>query len=45
MSLVIKQHIKTAIQFQSSIEQSLNQLSSIASEFEPSSQKRREMSL
>lgn len=45
IALVIKQRTKAAVEFQRSIEQSLNQLSSIASEFEPSSQKRRKMSL
>lgn len=45
IALVIKQRTEAAVEFQRSIEQSLNQLSSIASEFEPSSQKRRKMSL
>lgn len=44
-ALVIKQRTEAAIEFQRSIEQSLEQLSHISSEFEPSSQKRRKMSL
>lgn len=44
IALVIKQRTEAALEFQRSIEQSLNQLSSIASEFEPSSQKRRKIS-
>ncbi|EBY6260787.1 DUF4756 family protein [Salmonella enterica] len=44
-ALVIKQRTETAVEFQRSIEQSLEQLSHISSEFEPSSQKRRKMSL
>ena len=45
IALVIKQRTEAAIEFQRSIEQSLEQLSHISSEFEPSSQKRRKMSL
>ncbi|MLP09249.1 DUF4756 domain-containing protein [Salmonella enterica subsp. enterica] len=45
IALVIKQRTKAAVEFQRSIEQSLEQLSHISSEFEPSSQKRRKMSL
>ncbi|MEZ7799384.1 DUF4756 family protein [Citrobacter pasteurii] len=44
-ALVIKQRTEAAIEFQRSIEQSLEQLSHISSEFEPSSQKRRKISL
>ncbi|HHT0457651.1 hypothetical protein SB00094_02699 [Klebsiella variicola subsp. tropica] len=43
--LVLKQRTEAALMFQRSIEQSLEQLSHISSEFEPSSQKRRKMSL
>lgn len=42
-ALVIKQRTEAAVEFQRSIEQSLEQLSHISSEFEPSSQKRRKM--
>ncbi|EAO2033865.1 DUF4756 family protein [Salmonella enterica] len=45
IALVIKQRTEAAVEFQRSIEQSLEQLSHISSEFEPSSQKRRKMSL
>ena len=45
ISLVIKQRTEAAVEFQRSIEQSLEQLSHISSEFEPSSQKRKKMSL
>lgn len=45
VSLVIKQRTEAAVKFQRSIEQNLEQLSHISSEFEPSSQKRRKMSL
>lgn len=45
IALVIKQRTEAALEFQHSIEQSLEQLSHISSEFEPSSQKRRKMSL
>ncbi|EKN1387374.1 DUF4756 family protein, partial [Salmonella enterica] len=45
ISLVIKQRTGVALEFQRSIEQSLEQLSHISSEFEPSSQKCRKMSL
>lgn len=45
IALVIKQRTEAAVEFQRSIEQSLDQLSRISSEFEPSSQKRRKMSL
>ncbi|EAS3219720.1 DUF4756 family protein, partial [Salmonella enterica] len=41
IALVIKQRTEAAVEFQRSIEQSLDQLSHISSEFEPSSQKRR----
>ncbi|HGY1166988.1 TPA: DUF4756 family protein [Citrobacter braakii] len=44
-ALVIKQRTGVALEFQRSIEQSLEQLSHISSEFEPSSQKRKKMSL
>ncbi|EDS2906013.1 DUF4756 family protein [Salmonella enterica subsp. houtenae] len=45
IALVIKQRTEAAVEFQRSIEQGLEQLSHISSEFEPSSQKRRKMSL
>ncbi|EAA7904321.1 TPA: DUF4756 family protein [Salmonella enterica] len=45
ISLIIKQRTEAAVGFQRSIEKSLEQLSHISSEFEPSSQKRRKMSL
>ncbi|EAM8613919.1 DUF4756 family protein [Salmonella enterica] len=45
VALVIKQRTEAAVEFQRSIEQSLEQLSIISSEFEPSSQKRKKMSL
>lgn len=45
VALVIKQRTEAAIEFQRSIEQSLEQLSHISSEFEPLSQNRRKMSL
>ncbi|WDX93673.1 DUF4756 family protein [Salmonella enterica] len=45
IALVIKQRTEAAVEFQRYIEQSLEQLSHISSEFEPSSQKRRKMSL
>ncbi|EBN9931851.1 DUF4756 family protein [Salmonella enterica] len=45
IALVIKQRTEAAVEFQRSIEQSLEQLSHISSQFEPSSQKRRKMSL
>ncbi|MCX8986137.1 DUF4756 family protein [Citrobacter portucalensis] len=45
IALVIKQRTEAAVEFQRSIEQSLEQLSHISSEFEPSSQKRNKMSL
>ncbi|HCB4955767.1 DUF4756 family protein [Salmonella enterica] len=45
IALVIKQRTEAAVEFQRSIEQSLEQLSHISSEFEPSSQKHRKMSL
>ncbi|WP_333009805.1 DUF4756 family protein [Kluyvera sichuanensis] len=44
-ALVIKQRTEAAVEFQRSIKQSLEQLSHISSEFEPSSQKRRKMPL
>ncbi|HHP7427520.1 TPA: DUF4756 family protein [Enterobacter roggenkampii] len=45
IALVIKQRTEAAVEFQRSIEQSLEQLSHISSQFEPSCQKRRKMSL
>ena len=45
IALVIKQRTEAAVEFQRSIEHSLEQLSRISSEFEPSNQKRRKMSL
>lgn len=45
IALVIKQRTEAAVEFQRSIEQSLEQLSHISSEFEPPSQKRRKMTL
>ncbi|EJG2383969.1 DUF4756 family protein [Raoultella ornithinolytica] len=45
VSLIIKQRTESALEFQRSIEQSLDQLSHISSEFAPSSQKRKKMSL
>lgn len=45
VALVIKQRTEAAVEFQRSIENSLAQLSRISSEFEPSSQKRRKMSI
>ena len=45
IALVIKQRTEAAVEFQRSIEHSLDQLSHISLEFEPSSQKRRKMSL
>lgn len=45
IALVIKQRTEAAVEFQRSIEHSLEQLSRISSEFEPASQKRRKMSL
>lgn len=45
VALVIKQRTEAAMEFQRSIEQSLEQLSRISSEFEPSSQKSRKMSI
>ncbi|WP_142446345.1 DUF4756 family protein [Klebsiella pasteurii] len=45
IALVIKQRTEAALKFQRSIEQSLDQLTHISSMFEPSSQKRRKMSL
>ncbi|EEJ6338330.1 DUF4756 family protein [Salmonella enterica] len=44
-ALVIKQCTEAALEFQRSVEQSLEQLSNISSEFEPSSQLRRKMAL
>lgn len=41
VALLIKQRTKAALEFQRSVEQSLEQLSNISSEFEPSSQLRR----
>ncbi|EEM8339033.1 DUF4756 family protein [Salmonella enterica subsp. enterica serovar Amager] len=45
IALVIKQRTEAAVEFQHSIEQSLEQLSHISSEFERSSQKLRKISL
>ncbi|ELZ3593368.1 TPA: DUF4756 family protein [Escherichia coli] len=45
VALVIKQRTEVAMEFQRSVEQSLEQLSQISSEFDSSSQKRRKMSL
>ncbi|HCC0886594.1 TPA: DUF4756 family protein [Salmonella enterica] len=45
IALIIKQRTEAAVEFQRSIEQSLEQLSHISSEFELSSQKRRKISL
>lgn len=44
-ALVIKQRTEAALEFQRSVEQSIEQLSNISSEFEPSSQLRRKMAL
>ena len=44
-ALVIKQRTEAALEFQRSVEQSLEQLSNISSEFERSSQLRRKMAL
>ena len=44
-ALVIKQRTEAALEFQRSVEQSLEQLSNISSEFEPSSQLRRKIAL
>ncbi len=44
-ALVIKQRTEAALEIQRSVEQSLEQLSDISSEFEPSSQLRRKMAL
>lgn len=44
-ALVIKQRTEAALEFQRSVEQSLEQLSNISSEFEPLSQLRRKMAL
>lgn len=45
IALVIKQRTEAALEFQRSIEQSLDQLTHISSMLEPSSQKHRKMSL
>ncbi len=45
VALVVKQRKEAALEFQRSIEQSLEQLSRISSEFKPSSQIRRKMPL
>ena len=45
VALVIKQRTEAALEFQRSVEQSLEQLSNISSEFEPSSQLQRKMAL
>lgn len=45
VALVVKQRTEAALEFQRSIEQSLEQLSRISSEFKPSSQIRRKMPL
>ena len=44
-ALVIKQRTEAALEFQRSVEQRLEQVSNISSEFEPSSQLRRKMAL
>lgn len=44
-ALVIKQRTEAALEFQRSIEQSLEQLSHISSEFEPKRQNRKKMAL
>ncbi|WP_436904601.1 DUF4756 family protein [Klebsiella pneumoniae] len=44
-ALVIKQRTEAVLEFQRSVEQSLEQLSNISSEFEPPSQLRRKMAL
>ncbi|WP_309176315.1 DUF4756 family protein [Enterobacter roggenkampii] len=44
IALVIKQRTEAALEFQRSVEQSLEQLSSISSDFESSNKKRRKMS-
>ncbi|EOZ89454.1 hypothetical protein J051_1047 [Klebsiella pneumoniae 440_1540] len=45
VALVVKQRTEAALEFQRSIEQSLEQLSRFSSEFKPSSQIRRKMPL
>ncbi len=45
VALVIKQRTEAALEYQRSVEQSLEQLSNISSEFEPSSQLQRKMAL
>ncbi|EPP8689181.1 DUF4756 family protein, partial [Escherichia coli] len=45
VALVVKQRTEAALEFQRSIEQSLEQLSRISSEFKPSSHIRRKMPL
>jgi len=45
IALVIKQRTEAAIEFQRSLDKSLEQLSCISSQFEASSQKRRQLSL
>jgi hypothetical protein len=45
IALVINKRTEAAMEFQRSVEQSLQQLSQISSEFDSSSQKRRKMSL
>ncbi|HHL1322766.1 TPA: DUF4756 family protein [Klebsiella pneumoniae] len=45
VSLIIKQRTEAALQFQRSVEQSLEQLSSISSEFGASNTKRRKMAV
>ncbi|HED1448333.1 TPA: DUF4756 family protein [Enterobacter hormaechei subsp. steigerwaltii] len=44
IALVIKQRTEAALEFQRSVEQSLEQLSSISSDFESSIKKRRKLS-
>ncbi|EMH2330895.1 DUF4756 family protein [Citrobacter freundii] len=44
IALVIKQRTEAALEFQRSVEQSLEQLSSISSDFESSNKKRRKLS-
>ncbi|MEI2351400.1 DUF4756 family protein [Klebsiella pneumoniae] len=45
IALVIKQRTEAALEFQHSVEQSLEQLSSISSDFESSNKNRRKMSI
>lgn len=45
VSLIIKQRTEAALQFQRSVEQSLEQLSHISSDFDASNTKRRKMAV